>query len=72
MVQRYGDFVLYRPPLKATTLFLWGGPALLLVVGFAVLFYSLRKRRERIADQPLTDEEHRRAEQLLAGDTDPT
>lgn len=72
MVQRYGDFVLYRPPLKRATLFLWGGPALLLVIGFAVLAYSLRKRRERIAERPLTDEEHRRAERLLAGETDPT
>ena len=36
MVQRYGDFVLYRPPFKATTLLLWFGPVLILVVGFAV------------------------------------
>ncbi len=42
------------------------------VFGFAVLAYSLRKRRERITDRPLTDEEHRRAERLLAGETDPT
>ena len=33
---RYGDFVLYRPPFKASTLVLWFGPALILVVGFAV------------------------------------
>jgi len=72
MVQRYGDFVLYRPPLKGTTLLLWGGPALLAAIGFAVLAYNLRNRRKRIEDRPLTDEEHRRAAQLLAGEKDAT
>jgi cytochrome c-type biogenesis protein CcmH len=67
MVQRYGDFVLYRPPLRGTTLLLWSGPALLLVVGLAVLVFSVRKRQRQIVDQPLSDEEHRQAERLLAG-----
>ena len=56
MVQRYGDFVLYRPPVKATTLALWFGPAALLVLGLIVLFrYLARRRREQPADAPLTD-----------------
>src|SRR5258708_2667582 len=38
MVERYGDFVLYRPPLKGTTLFLWFGPPALLLGGLAFLF----------------------------------
>jgi cytochrome c-type biogenesis protein CcmH len=67
MVQRYGDFVLYRPPLRGTTLLLWSGPALLLVVGLAVLVFSVRKRQRQIVDQPLSEEEHRQAERLLAG-----
>ncbi len=45
MTERYGDFVLYRPPLKPSTLLLWGGPALMLVVGAAALILVLRRRR---------------------------
>jgi len=44
LVERYGDFVLYRPPLKATTLLLWLGPLLLLVAALIVLFRQLRRR----------------------------
>jgi len=44
MTERYGDFVLYRPPLKATTLALWFGPLALLIGGIAVLFVVLRRR----------------------------
>jgi cytochrome c-type biogenesis protein CcmH len=50
MTARYGDFVLYRPPLKATTTLLWAGPALLMAVGFTVLALALR-RRERLAPE---------------------
>ena len=44
MTARYGDFVLYRPPLKVNTALLWFGPALLLVGGLATLFIVLRRR----------------------------
>lgn len=44
MVQRYGDFVLYRPPLKSTTWLLWFGPFLLLACGLAALLLVLRRR----------------------------
>jgi len=44
MTDRYGDFVLYRPPLKATTLALWFGPLALLIGGLGVLFVVLRRR----------------------------
>ncbi len=44
MTERYGDFVLYRPPMKSTTWLLWFGPALLLVGGLAVLILVLRRR----------------------------
>lgn len=67
MTTRYGDFVLYRPPLKATTVLLWFGPAALFLTGFVVLYRVLRERRRRVADdRPLTDEERRQAEALLA------
>ena len=45
MVQRYGDFVLYRPPLKATTLLLWAGPFALLACGIGVAVLAVRRRR---------------------------
>jgi cytochrome c-type biogenesis protein CcmH len=45
MVQRYGDFVLYRPPLRATTALLWAGPFILLALGVTGLIVWLRKRR---------------------------
>jgi cytochrome c-type biogenesis protein CcmH len=45
MVERYGDFVLYRPPFKASTLALWLGPAALLVVGAFIFWGVVRRRR---------------------------
>ncbi len=49
MTARYGDFVLYRPPLRATTVALWFGPAVMLVLGATVLLTVLR-RRSRLPD----------------------
>ena len=66
LVQRYGDFVLYRPPVKATTTLLWLGPFLLLVGGGIALVLVLRRRGQAMTDAPVTDEEHRRVEQLLS------
>ncbi|MEO5732146.1 MAG: cytochrome c-type biogenesis protein [Rubrivivax sp.] len=51
MTARYGDFVLYRPPLKESTAILWFGPALLLVGGFSVLVVVLRRRSRLPADR---------------------
>jgi cytochrome c-type biogenesis protein CcmH len=68
MVQRYGDFVLYRPPLKASTVFLWFGPAALLVLGLWVLLRVLRQRRSAAEERPLSDDERARAERLLGGE----
>ena len=64
MVERYGDFVLYRPPVKAATLLLWVGPFLLLVVGLGALFYRLSRRPAGPAPQ-LSDAERARAAALL-------
>jgi cytochrome c-type biogenesis protein CcmH len=50
MTARYGDFVLYRPPLKNTTALLWFGPAVLLLGGLVTLFFVLR-RRSRMAPE---------------------
>ena len=64
MVARYGDFVLYRPPFKATTAFLWIGPFIILVAGFVILLVFVRKRRQIVAVE-LDETEQARARQLL-------
>jgi cytochrome c-type biogenesis protein CcmH len=51
MTARYGDFVLYRPPLKGTTFILWFGPGLLLLGGLATLVIVLRRRSRLSPDQ---------------------
>jgi cytochrome c-type biogenesis protein CcmH len=67
MVARYGDFVLYRPPFKMTTLLLWIGPLLLVLAGLAVLYRRLRiVSRQPQAD--LSQAERDRAARLLAPD----
>jgi len=66
MVERYGDFVLYRPPVKATTLLLWFGPLLLLGAGFVVLLHRILRRRPA-QDLEMTASEQKRAAELLAG-----
>jgi cytochrome c-type biogenesis protein CcmH len=68
LTQRYGDFVLYKPPVKKTTYLLWFGPFALLLGGTVVLFRYLKQRRELITEQPLTDEERKRAEDLLGSE----
>jgi cytochrome c-type biogenesis protein CcmH len=65
MVARYGDFVLYRPPVKATTLPLWFGPFVVLVAALAGLFYYLRRRRTAAPEEPLSDAEQARVQALL-------
>jgi cytochrome c-type biogenesis protein CcmH len=66
LVQRYGDFVLYRPPWKATTTLLWLGPFLLLIAGATALVLALRRRQKKLADVPLSEAEHNRVAQLLS------
>jgi cytochrome c-type biogenesis protein CcmH len=68
MVQRYGDFVLYRPPFKAATLLLWLGPALLLIAGLWALARVLRSRNRAADERPLSEEERARAARLLGGE----
>lgn len=70
LVDRYGDFVRYRPPLKAGTLVLWFGPFVLLAGALAALFVFLRKRNREFSvssadDTPLTAEEQQRADAML-------
>ena len=66
LTQRYGDFILYRPRITYTTYLLWFGPFVLLLAGLYVLFRYIKQRRDSITEQPLSADEHRRAEELLA------
>jgi cytochrome c-type biogenesis protein CcmH len=50
MTARYGDFVLYRPPVKTSTLLLWAGPGVMLLGGLGILFVVLRKRSRMAAE----------------------
>lgn len=72
LVARYGDFVLYDPPFKTSTLLLWAGPALLLGAGLGGLILTLRRRQRTLADSvtanaPLSAADAARADALLAG-----
>ena len=65
LVARYGDFVLYRPPLKASTLLLWSGPAIFLLAGIGLLLRNLTRRRAHIVQAPLSAAARARAQDLL-------
>jgi cytochrome c-type biogenesis protein CcmH len=67
LVARYGDFVLYRPPLKATTTLLWIGPFLLLLACATALVLALRRRQKKLGDVALSDEEHNLVARMLSG-----
>ena len=69
MVARYGDFVLYNPPVKSTTLILWAGPFFLLLGGGIALAIYLRRRAASIPEQDISEEEHERARALLDDQT---
>ncbi len=56
MTARYGDFILYRPPLKNSTYLLWIGPLVLLLTGFGVLIFVLRRRNHMPAESFDSDE----------------
>lgn len=68
LVARYGDFVLYDPPVKSYTLLLWFGPFLLLLGGLVWLVMQVRKRRQMVPEPALTAEAVSRATTLLNND----
>ena len=70
MVNRYGDFVLYRPPVKSSTLLLWAGPFVFLIGGLVILLLVIRRQRKQTPQ--LSDAQHTKAQQLLKGEGDST
>src|SRR5690242_6106010 len=69
LTQRYGQFILYRPQVSPTTYLLWFGPFVALIGGLLVLFLLIRSHRDSVKDQPLSSEDRRRADELLASDS---
>ena len=65
MVSRYGDFVLYKPPVNATTYILWFGPFLLVIVGLILLIRMVRGVGQQNT-QTMSTEDQQRVQQLLA------
>jgi cytochrome c-type biogenesis protein CcmH len=66
LVQRYGDFVMYRPPVKSTTLALWFGPFILMILGSGLLIYYLRRLPARANNAPLSKAEHEQLDAVLS------
>ena len=63
MSARYGDFVLYNPPVKSHTLFLWLGPFILLFIGVTATLVVVNKRSK--SEQSISDEDQKRIKELL-------
>lgn len=66
LTARYGQFILYRPQVTPTTYLLWFGPFVLLLGGLFLLFNYIKQRRDSLPEKPLSADERRRAEELLA------
>lgn len=64
MVTRYGDFVMYRPPMKPITILLWFGPFLLLVIALTIVITYMRKQKKQHSVE-ITEQQQQRAHSLL-------
>lgn len=69
MVARYGDFVLFSPPVKPSTYPLWFGPVLLFIIG-AIVLYNILRKKNRSREAELSTEEQQRLDNLLKQSTD--
>jgi cytochrome c-type biogenesis protein CcmH len=71
IVDRYGDFVLLRPPLKPATYPLWAAPVVILAVAATIIVLYLRRRRRGTPPPPLTAAEQSRLDELMRADREP-
>jgi cytochrome c-type biogenesis protein CcmH len=69
LVDRYGDFILYNPPVKPTTWLLWFGPLALLLLAIGVLLNVVRRNQQQ-SDSPVLDAQQRARAQALLHETD--
>ena len=70
LTDRYGDFVLYRPPFRSYTLLLWLGPVIFLGIGGVAWYFTLRRRRAMQATEQVSAADLKRAADLLENDKD--
>ena len=70
MTDRYGDFVLYRPPFKIKTILLWFGPAVLLLFSLYYLIKRIRQQEKEPVADALSDEQRQQMRDLLSESTD--
>lgn len=68
LTQRYGSFVLLKPPVKPATYLLWFGPFAVLILGGLGLWWIVRKRPKLAAPAPLSADEQKRLQAMLTGD----
>jgi cytochrome c-type biogenesis protein CcmH len=64
MLERYGDFVLYKPPVRSSTVPLWLGPFILLAIGLVVVVVIIRRRTSQ-AQLAMNSQDRERASKLL-------
>ncbi len=67
LLARYGDFILFRPPLKRITMALWFGPFVLMALGGGFFMYYVARRRRRVSNAPLSSGEQEQMQNLLHG-----
>lgn len=65
MTERYGDFVLYKPPFKGKTTLLWLAPGLFLVIGVVTVFFVVRRRRGLSSGTVINSEQQKKMNRLL-------
>ena len=65
LVARYGDFVLYNPPVKPSTWFLWFGPFVLLAIALTLLIFALRRQRRATNRKPITATDRQQLDRIL-------
>ncbi|MFT4632584.1 MAG: cytochrome c-type biogenesis protein CcmH [Crocinitomicaceae bacterium] len=64
MLARYGDFILYKPQLKASTVVLWFGPLVFLLIALGVIYRMVRRRQEKVT--VLNDDDQARLQRMLS------
>jgi cytochrome c-type biogenesis protein CcmH len=65
MVERYGDFILYKPRFTRSTVFLWGAPILFLLIGLLIIFFLLKSRRRTAVSEHLSSSERVELQHIL-------
>ncbi|GGB45409.1 cystathionine gamma-synthase [Oceanisphaera marina] len=68
MVARYGNFILYKPPFMASTMILWFGPVIVILLGGLIVVLRTRKKPRQTGDQALNAEQQQRLQELLNKD----